>query len=81
MNRDELFAYDVVIIGDVDPRLLPQSVWQNVRAFVSEKGGGAVFIAGPKFLPQLYRDNSDVSAMLPIKLDSVTTGSAIVHAK
>ena len=41
-------AYDVLIIGDVDPRLLPQSVWQNVRAFVAEKGGGAVFIAGPQ---------------------------------
>ena len=74
VNRDELLAYDVVIIGDVDPRLLPQSVWQNVRAFVSEKGGGAVFIAGPKFLPQLYRDNSDVSALLPVKLDSVAGG-------
>ncbi len=71
VNREELMAYDVLIIGDVDPRLLPQSVWQNVRAFVSEKGGGAAFIAGPKFMPQLYRDNSDVSALLPVKPDSV----------
>jgi hypothetical protein len=72
VNRDDLLAYDVVIIGDVDPRLLPQSVWQNVRAFVSEKGGGAVFIAGPKFLPGLYRENSDVNALLPVKPDSAT---------
>ena len=71
VNRDDLLAYDVIIIGDVDPRLLPQSVWQTLRAFVSEKGGGAVFIAGPKFLPGLYRDNSDLSALLPVKLDSV----------
>lgn len=70
VNRDELMTYDVVIIGDLDPRLLPQSVWQNVRAFVSEKGGGAVFIAGPKFLPGSYRDNSDVAALLPVKIDS-----------
>ncbi len=72
LNRDELFAYDVLVIGDVDPRLLPQSVWQNVRAFVAEKGGGAVFIAGPKFLPAMYRDNVDVGALLPIKLGSLT---------
>jgi hypothetical protein len=72
VNRDDLLAYDVVIIGDVDPRLLPQSVWQNVRALVSEKGGGAVFIAGPKFLPGLYRENSDMNALLPVKLDSAT---------
>jgi hypothetical protein len=71
VNRDDLLAYDVLIIGDVDPRLLPQSVWQNVRAFVSEKGGGAVFIAGEKFMPQLYHDNPDVNALVPVKLDSV----------
>jgi uncharacterized membrane protein len=72
VNRDDLFAYDVVIIGDLDPRLLPQSAWQNIRAFVSEKGGGAVFIAGPKFLPALYRDNPDVAALLPVKMDSAS---------
>jgi hypothetical protein len=71
VNRDDLLAYDVVIIGDLDPRLLPQSVWQNVRAFVSDKGGGAVFIAGPKFLPGLYRDNADVGALSPVKFDSL----------
>jgi hypothetical protein len=70
INRDDLLTYDVVIIGDVDPRLLPQSTWQSVRAFVSEKGGGAAFIAGPKFMPASYRDNPEVSALLPIKLDS-----------
>jgi hypothetical protein len=71
VNRDDLLAYDVVIIGDLDPRLLPQSVWQNVRAFVSEKGGGVVIIAGPRFLPGLYRDNADVVALSPVKFDSL----------
>jgi von Willebrand factor type A domain len=74
VSREDLLAYDVVIIGDVDPRLLPQSVWQSVRAFVSEKGGGAVFVAGPKFLSGLYRENPAVSALLPVKLDSVPSG-------
>jgi hypothetical protein len=74
VRREDLMAYDVVIIGDVDPRLLPQSVWQGVRAFVSEKGGGAVFIAGPRFLPGLYRENPDVSALLPVKPDSGSGG-------
>jgi von Willebrand factor type A domain-containing protein len=72
VNRNDLFAYDVIIIGDLDPRLLPGSVWQNVRAFVAEKGGGAALIAGPKFLPGRYRDNPDVSALLPIKLESIS---------
>ncbi len=71
LSRDELYKYDVFIIDDLDPRLLPQSVWQSVRAFVAEKGGGVAFIAGPRFLPAAYRDNPDVGALLPIEVDSI----------
>jgi hypothetical protein len=71
VGRDELFEYDVLIIGDTDPRLLPRSLWQNIRSFVAEKGGGAAFIAGPRFLPWSYRDNPDVGALLPIDVDSL----------
>ncbi len=72
VNRDDLFGYDVLVIGDVDPRLVPGSVWHNVRSFIADKGGGAVFIAGLRFLPWLYRDNPNVAALLPIKLQSLT---------
>ena len=71
VGRDELFEYDVLVIGDVDPRLLPRSVWPVVRAFVAEKGGGVAFIAGPRYLPWNYRDNSDVGALLPIEMTSL----------
>jgi von Willebrand factor type A domain len=75
LGREELFEYDVIVLGDVDPRLLPRSVWQNVRAFVMEKGGGAAFLAGPRFFPWLYGDNADVGALLPI--DAGTISAAI----
>jgi hypothetical protein len=68
LSRDELFQYDVLLFGDVDPRLLPRSAWENVRAFVAEKGGGAAFLAGPRFFPWLYADNEEVAALLPIEL-------------
>ena len=71
VGREELFEYYVLLIGDVDPRLLPRSVWQNVRAFAGEKGGGVAFIAGPRSLPWLYRDNPDVSALLPVEVDDI----------
>ncbi len=71
IGRDELFEYDVFVIGDVDPRLLPRSLWPVVRAFVAEKGGGVAFIAGPRNLPWAYRDNADVSALLPIDVDTL----------
>jgi len=71
VGREELFEYDVLVIGDVDPRLLPRSVWQNVRAFATEKGGGVAFLAGPRSLPWRYRDNPDVSALLPVAIDEL----------
>jgi len=44
-------------------------VWMNIRAFVAEKGGGAAFIAGPRYLPWLFQDNADIAGLLPIDLD------------
>jgi hypothetical protein len=73
--RDELFDYDVLVLGDVDPRLLPRSVWSDVRTFVAEKGGGVVFIAGPRSLPWLYRDLPDAAALFPIELKGLDATS------
>ena len=75
VSREELFEHDVLIIGDVDPRLLPRSVWQNLRTFVAEKGGGVAFLAGPRSLPWLYQDNLDVSALLPVELGELAAAS------
>ena len=70
-------GYDVIMVGDVDPRLVPRSGVANVRAFVAEKGGGVVFVAGPRFLPWLYHDVPDVAALLPIELDGPCDGRPI----
>jgi hypothetical protein len=69
--RDDLLEYDVLVLGDVDPRLLPRSVWADVRTFVAEKGAGVVFIAGPRFLPWLYRDVPDAAALFPVEIDAM----------
>jgi hypothetical protein len=68
VGRDELLGYDVLLLADVDPRLAPPAVWQHVRAFVAEKGGGVAFVAGPRYLPWLYQGNTDVQALLPADL-------------
>jgi hypothetical protein len=44
-------------------------VWQGIRAFVAEKGGGVAFIAGPRYFPWLYSDNPDVVALLPVEIN------------
>lgn len=56
VSRDELFTYDVVLFGDVDPTLLGRAALENLAAYVREHGGSVVFLAGPRFTPRAYRD-------------------------
>ncbi|NUQ61696.1 MAG: VWA domain-containing protein [Pirellulales bacterium] len=71
VRRDELFRYDVVILGDVNPSLLSDSMLQNLADFVdkSGKGGALVAIAGPQFMPLAYRD-TPLAKLLPVELGS-----------
>ena len=48
VRRDDLFQYDVVIFGDVNPALLGSAALANLADFVVQKGGGLVMIAGPQ---------------------------------
>jgi hypothetical protein len=67
VRREELFAYDVIIFGDVNPSFLSLSVMTNVADFVKERGGGVVFISGPRFTPLAYR-NTPLADLVPIDL-------------
>ena len=60
LRREELFAYDVVIFGDVNPALLSAAALQNLADFVDQpaKGGALVLIAGPAFMPAAYRPDA-----------------------
>lgn len=71
VRRDELFSYDVIIFGDVNPSFLSSTSMQNLTDFVTEKGGGLVFIAGKQFTPLAYRD-TPLEPLLPIDLSTAT---------
>ncbi len=65
---DGLFSYDVVLFGDVDiSSLLSATQMQNLVEFVTEKGGGLLFIAGENFNPLSYR-GTPLEPLLPIQL-------------
>jgi hypothetical protein len=49
VRREELFEFDVVIFGDVNPSFLSTSVLANLNEFVEKKGGGVAFISGPRY--------------------------------
>ncbi len=65
VRREELFAYDVVLFGDVNPALLGPGALENLVAFVKERGGGIIFFAGPEFTPLAYRD-TPLAELMPI---------------
>jgi len=71
VRRDELFSYDVVILGDVNPALLSAATLQNIVDFVDQpgKGGALVCIAGSRYMPLGYRD-SPLARLLPVDLGS-----------
>jgi hypothetical protein len=68
-SRDELFRqFDLVILGDIDPRhpKLGEKHLQWLADFVKEKGGGLLAIAGSQFMPAAYRD-TPLADVLPIE--------------
>jgi len=71
VEAKELFDYDVLIFGDVDPSRLTNSVMKNISDFVTERGGGVIFIAGPRFTPLEY-DSTALAPLMPLDISSAT---------
>ena len=74
--KDDLFAYDVVLFGDADTSFLSQSQMQNLVEFVTEKGGGVLFVAGESFYPQAYR-GSPLALLIPVELSDARNPTAV----
>jgi uncharacterized membrane protein len=69
-TRDDLFnQYDLVLVGDVDPRhpKMGEKHLQWLADFVRQKGGGLLAIAGGQFMPHAYRD-TPLADVLPIQI-------------
>ncbi|MEN6459617.1 MAG: VWA domain-containing protein [Thermoguttaceae bacterium] len=76
-TREELFAYDVVILGDANPALLGEAAIANLADFVSgpSKGGGLALVAGPRYMPSKYRE-TPLARLLPFSPRAETAPDA-----
>ncbi|MEY2411005.1 MAG: hypothetical protein QOF48_3675 [Verrucomicrobiota bacterium] len=74
-RRDELFKYDLVILGDVDPKILNAQHQDNLNKLVSDFGGGLLVVAGKRFMPGQYR-RSAIDKLLPVEFDPPTLESS-----
>ncbi len=70
LRQREFKDYDVVILMDLDPQLLPRSLWKELGQFVSSDGGGLVLVSGPRYLPWSYRSLADFRPLSPFKMDT-----------
>ena len=73
--QEELFEYDVIILGDVDLQYLNPGALDSIRAFVSERGGGLILIAGESHNPLAFR-GSVIEPLVPVELDTLTQPAA-----
>lgn len=68
-DKKELFRYDVIILGDVDAKLIPPDVMTNLHEFV-RSGRSVIMVAGPFHNPRTYVD-TPLKKLLPVELDRV----------
>jgi hypothetical protein len=71
-TKAELNQFDVVILGDVDPRSNAKlnEHLKDLADFVREHGGGLLMIAGQRNAPRVYRE-TPLKDVLPIDLAAV----------
>ncbi len=81
IRDDDLWSYDVVILGDVDPGADPRrgdaamaEHLKNLADFVRERGGGLLVLAGERFSPQALK-NTPLKDVLPIDLSGERAGN------
>ena len=71
-NLEQMLEYDVLIIGDVDPRQFTDAQLGMMRDFVMKRGGGFGMVAGPRFSPQAWR-GTPIEAVLPVDISPVAS--------
>jgi hypothetical protein len=77
-DADPLGAYDAIVVGDVEPALLPAETWARLESFVARRGGTLILSAGPRAWPAAILKTDVVRKLLPVldpSLASFDTGA------
>lgn len=80
-TRDELYAYDCLVVFDPDWRLLTTEQCELLEHWVADQGGGLVIVAGPVSTPEWIRASDDeeglklIRKLYPVSFFAQGTGS------
>ncbi len=67
-DPEEAFAYDLVILGDVDPNFFSRESFQRLEELVRERGGSLLMLCGARHSPVSY-GGTPLERMLPVAFD------------
>ncbi|NIP96542.1 MAG: hypothetical protein GWO24_25160, partial [Akkermansiaceae bacterium] len=74
-RAEDLFGFDLVILGDVDPRFLTGAHQTLLSDYVSKAGGALVLVAGKRFFPSRYQ-GTELARLLPVELAGTSISAA-----
>ena len=66
-NKEDLFKYDLIIIGDVPSGYFSNEQIELMDELVKERGGSLMMLAGPIAAPTSYKDTI-IADVLPVKI-------------
>jgi len=68
---EELFVYDVILLLDPDPNELDEEWCERIDRFITEHGGGLLYVAGRPFAPSFMRrpEMGRLVSLLPVTPD------------
>jgi len=78
-QREELFGYDGLILGDVEASFFTYAQMEMINDFVARRGGGLLALGGSHALGVGGFQNTPIEAVLPVYLESAR-GSRPVDA-
>ena len=76
-NREALFAYDALVLANVEAQHQTRAQLEATRSFVSQRGGGLLVLGARSFLRQGLAESA-VEDVLPLEL--VDRGGGVVSA-
>ncbi|MEE3177027.1 MAG: hypothetical protein VX269_06720, partial [Verrucomicrobiota bacterium] len=66
-NKEDLFKYDLIILGDVPAGYFNTEQLELIDELVKERGGSLMMLAGPVAAPTSYKDTA-IANILPVKI-------------
>lgn len=65
---EELYNYDLVILGDVEAQFFSENQLSLLRDFARKRGGAVLFLGGPHSFAEGDYNNTLIESMLPVLL-------------